>query len=246
MFLRIAIAFLATLPAVTAASASQGPGADGSEVERYVFEVFRDGARIGEHRATVMRHDDRIEVDIAIDFEVKFAFITVYRYIHRNREVWRGGELQSFRSETDNNGEKLTVEGERVDGGMRLAVNGEERMLPAWMPTTYWHPATVRQDRLVDTQDGDLLEVAVTEAGRETVQAAEGFVPATRYEMRGDLDITLWYDDADRWVKLAFDYKGASFDYVLKDPVRAGDDEDRWAARSGSRAQAQASVEASR
>lgn len=246
MFLRIAIAFLATLPAVTAASASQGPGADGSEVERYVFEVFRDGARIGEHRATVTRHDDRIKVDIAIDFEVKLAFITVYRYSHRNREIWRDGELRSFRSETDNNGEALTVEGERVDGGMRLVANGEERVLPAWMPTTYWHPATIRQDRLVDTQDGDLLEIAVTEVGRETVQAGDTSVPATRYEMRGDLDITLWYDDADRWVKLAFDYKGASFDYVLKDPVESGVKEERWAARSGSLAQAQVSVEASR
>lgn len=48
------------------------------------------------------------------------------------------------------------------------------------------------------------IEPAGTEAG--------GAV--TRYRMRGDLDLDLWYDDRDRLRRIAFDYKGSRFDYV--------------------------------
>ena len=64
--------------------------------------------------------------------------------------------------------------------------------------------------RLLDTQKGRLLDVQVRRAGVERLPGTDS---ATRYTVRGDLDLDLWYDMTDRLRRIAFDFKGSRFDY---------------------------------
>lgn len=185
--------------------------------ETLVFDVLMDGRNIGQHSVTVWNQADSTQVDISIDLKVGLGPIVFYRYEQRNRSLWENGILASFLSNTNDDGDIYTVAGNRRDDGMSVAVNGgAAALVPDWFPTTYWDKRTVYQDRLLATQDGEVLDVETRSVGFETIEVRGRTVRAEKFEMRGDLDIDLWYDESDRWVKLAFRYRGSTFDYVLR------------------------------
>src|SRR3546814_20407770 len=61
-----------------------------------VFDVLRDGSKIGEHRVLFEREDGTLKVSVETDMSVTFAFLTVFSYEHRRIERWRDGELESL------------------------------------------------------------------------------------------------------------------------------------------------------
>lgn len=213
----LAIAVFALIGATALAPALDAAVPEDGEIE---FRVLRNGSDIGFHRLEFRERGEELEVDIDIELEVGLGFITLYRYDHDNLEVWRDGELVAFESRTDNDGEDLAVraavQGERmvIEGN---AVEGERKVAPLAVPTTYWNPDRLqRASTLVDTQNGRLLDVTVTPLGSETIAVRGREVEARRYRVEGDLKVDLWYDSSDRWVKMQFRLKGADFEYVLR------------------------------
>ena len=217
---------LMSLPAVEVAAQSSNsraatllaalpPQAQASE--QLAFDVLMDGSKIGRHVVTLWNKDDKTYVDVDIALKVGLGPIVFYRYEQRNRALWQNGELLSFISNTDDDGDEFAVQASRDDGALSVAVNGTDGVAVSdWFPTTYWNKRTVSQDRLLATRDGEVLAVATKFVGTETIQVRGNAVEAEKFEMRGDLNIDLWYDVNDRWVKLAFDYRGNRFDYVLR------------------------------
>ena len=61
-----------------------------------------------------------------------------------------------------------------------------------------------------------LLDVDLIPGEVESVTLANGqSIEAQRYEVTGDLNITVWYTPEGEWVKLAFPARGADIEYVL-------------------------------
>ena len=188
-----------------------------AQVQKLAFDVLMDGSNIGEHVVTLTHRENGTDVAVDVDIAVTFGPFTLYRYEQENRARWEGGELFAFRSVTNNDGDDYVVEAERAQDGLAVAVNGAApTVLPQWFPTTYWDKRTVLQETLVATQDGVLKEVEITPAGSETLTVLGREVATEKYEMRGDIKLDLWYDEQDRWVKLAFSFRGNEFEYRLR------------------------------
>ncbi len=208
---RLAAGFLALalLPASLAtATLTSAPGIG--------FEVLRNGSPIGEHTIRFQQEDNQLIVDIEIGLEVKLAFITLFDYEHRNREVWKDGRLVSIRTETNNNGEKHVVRGRAIGGGFLVNGNEEQLMLPAdVIPTSYWNPATRGADRLLNTQTGELIDVTVTPKETTPVAMPWGERQGQLHRISGDLEIDLWYDPNGCLLKLSFKAPGdgSTIDY---------------------------------
>lgn len=179
------------------------------------FDVWRNGSLIGSHRIDFRQDGADLVVDISIRLAVDFAYVTVFRYEHRNEERWRDGRLIAMTSSTNDDGKAEHVRLAATPDG--LAVDGSvfTGTLPAdLLPTTYWRVESIRQRRLVSSQDGRPMDVTVTDAGLDTVLSEGRVVPASRYLMRGDLDLDLWYDANGEWVKLTFVASdGSTIDY---------------------------------
>lgn len=190
-------------------------------MESLDFMVFRDGVEVGYHRLAFSGNGDRVDIDIDIDLEVGFGPITLYRYKHRNLEAWRGADFMAFESETDDDGENFRVRAMADNGNVQVEVSddGDRRRFgverQALLPSTYWSIDTVRCTRLLDTQAARVFDIAVRERGHERIRARGSEIAATRYDMTGDLEISLWYDDEARWVKTFFILGGAPFEYRL-------------------------------
>lgn len=201
--------------AATALVLSCAAGPAWASTEEIVFEVFRGGDEIGRHVVTLTTEGARTTAEIEIDLAVQVAFITVYRYTHRNTEVWENGQLVSMTSTTDDNGDKHFVRAVR-DGSGQLTVEGSDfnGVLPAdVLPTTYWSPDFVRQAKLLNSQTGAPIPVTITPTGQESVPVGAGQVTATRYVVDGELQKEIWYDAAGSWVKTRFKAQGAEIEY---------------------------------
>lgn len=179
------------------------------------FDVRRGGESIGTHSVGFRREGPDLIVDIDIALEVKFAFVTVYRYRHTNRETWRDGRLTGIDARTDDDGDRFFVRAVSADGGLRIENNEGTTMAPAeTLSTSYWNAGTVRQSRLIDTQYGRLAAVTSTPVGTRSVMTAAGPVQAECWRVSGDLDLEVCYDARGAWVGLDFEARGSRITYV--------------------------------
>lgn len=180
------------------------------------FDVARNDSLIGYHVLSFAQEGDRLTVDINIELRVKIAFVTVYRYEHRNREQWQDGVLQGFKSRTNDNGTRHSVTASR--SGNELVIEGSKGKVegPAsLLPTSYWHRNFMEQRQWIDTQEGRIVTSTVEPKGLEQIAVADELREARHFALRGDLDVDLWYAD-ERWVKLSFPASdGSLIDYRL-------------------------------
>ena len=174
------------------------------------------GRPFGHHRLSFRRDGDRLTVDIEIALEVRIAFVTAYRYRHRNTEIWRDGRLVSLDSRTDDDGRQHRVTARSAPEG--LVVDGIDGRIVApadIIPTSYWNKAIVDQTTVLDTQHGRLVDVTIRPRGTETVTAAGQSITTERYAVTGGADLDLWYSQAGQWVRMAFTARGSDIEYVL-------------------------------
>lgn len=203
--------------ALTSGASRAWAGLTGAEADRD-FAVFRNGDPIGHHRIDMRTEGDRTIVDIDILLEVGLGPLVLYRYHHKNREIWQDGVFQSFESETDDDGDTYRVRAVRQGNEIAIARNRGDNYATGdltLLPTTYWNPATVDRPRLINTQDGEIAQVRIDRGDWQTVETGAGPVEARRFDVDGDLKLSLWYDRDGHWVKLAFPLKGDSFEYQL-------------------------------
>lgn len=169
------------------------------------FQVFREGQRIGTHAIGFARDGETLRVSVRIEIAVELLFVTAYRYSHRNEETWRGGVLQAIATRTDDDGRVFSLEGRRMPEGLVLRDGEGRSVLPAaTIPSSFWHPDLVAQDRLLNTQDGRLMAVRFAPGPQEAIPGDGGSIQARRYVCSGDLELELWRDRAARLAGMRF------------------------------------------
>ena len=157
------------------------------------FRVLLDGREIGRHTFSREEAGDAARVVVEARFDVRFLFVTAYRYEHRAEERWRGGCLVSLEARTDDNGVRKDVRVQPRDCTWSFA---------------YWDPAILRADRLLNAQTGEVLPVRATALGVETIPVRGRETAATRHRLTAPgLSIDLWYDGPE-WVALESSVEG--------------------------------------
>ena len=121
------------------------------------FSVWRKGSRIGEHRLSFRSDGDRLVVDIDIDLQVKFGFVTLFRYSHHNTEVWEGNRLVSLDSETYDDGSQYNLTVREADGALQVdGFSGRFEVPADTLSSSYWNPGTLTEgDNRIETPTGN-------------------------------------------------------------------------------------------
>lgn len=200
------LALVAAFAASTALSSQQE-----SEQRSLDFDVFLDGSRIGWHRFEIGRGDNGArEVVSRANFDVKFLFITAFRYRHANEERWVDGCLVEIDAETDSNGKRTAISGSRSGDAFVLDTGDRRAELPSCVMTfAYWNPDFLEQPRLLNPQTGEYLDVEVDELGAETLEIDGRAVDAQGYRIRArGVEVSVWYSADDQWVALESLVKG--------------------------------------
>lgn len=167
------------------------------------FRVTLDGREIGSHRYTLEPGGEGALLRSKADFEVRFLFVTAYRYDHEAVERWQDGCLLSLDSRTDSNGEVVAVNAVAGSGGLAVARSEGRDLHPGCIRSfAYWDRRLLESDRLLNSQTGELVPVQVIPQGQERVRVRGDERVASRYRISGpNLQIDVWYADGD-WVGL--------------------------------------------
>ncbi|TXT23608.1 MAG: hypothetical protein FD138_3207 [Planctomycetota bacterium] len=176
------------------------------EQQTRTFKVSVDGTERGAMTMLLSKHDDGTET-MRGQVELSFNFIVYkYRYSSTGTEVWKSGRLVEFANEADHNGDKYVVQASAQTQETAVEVNGESQSTAedVWV-TSYWSepdPRKVGQEvALLTTDKGQLLTGTLHRVGTEQVTVAENSVTATHYQIRGEVEVDLWYDDTHRLIR---------------------------------------------
>ena len=203
----VKLVFAASVIAATAAAhADTHAGA-----RTWQFDVALDGKSIGYHTFNVTHDGNQQVLETEARFDVKFLFVTAFRYRHENTEVWSNGCLKSIDAMTNSNGKKLTVKGERSESVFDLESADKAASLPACVQTfAYWNPAVLTAERLLNSQTGEYEDVKAVYEGPDRIDVAGSEVDAFRYRLSARAgDIVLWYStDETTWLGLQAPAKG--------------------------------------
>ncbi len=182
------------------------------------FDVLRKGQPFGTH---IVRFEQNSAGDLVVRTDVSLKAglgpVTLFRYTLSATETWRDGELVALTGWVNDDGRKGNVAAERAGG--QLIVNGTKfsgRAPPGILPTSHWNYKQTRASQLLSTEDGEVINVTVTRQGTERIIAGGKTVTADRYRLDSNIDVDLWYDSEGRWLKLAFEARGQSIEYVLR------------------------------
>lgn len=180
------------------------------------FDVLRGGDIVGSHVPTFA--DGGRSGDIQTKIAVKLVFITVYRFELDAHEEWRGGRLLALKSKSNNDGIKHTLSASASEAGLAVTVDGKlSRADAAIVPATLWREETVSQRVLLNTLDGSLMNISVTDHGQDAIEAAGATVTARHYVLTGDLEREPWYDAKGMLVHIRLaGSDGSVVDYRLR------------------------------
>lgn len=219
---------LGTIPAAHAAP-------DDVDTKRWQFDVLLDDKPIGFHTFAVEDAGTQLRLETTASFDVKFLFVTAFRYRHQTTEVWSDGCLSSIDAVTDSNGKEYLVRGRRDGGQFEISETDGAKTLSGCVQTfAYWNPAVLESERLLNTQTGDYEAVNISYEGPDQVPVADETVDAVRYTLatRGG-DITLWYSRDDlTWLGLEAPAKGGRTLTYRAVTVPTGGDSRRMMAQS--------------
>ena len=210
--------------ALTVLWAALLPAHAGSTSSReWHFEVFLDDKPIGFHSFRLNDSGDTRELRGEARFSVKLLGFTLYDYAHRNHELWRHDCLQGIDASTDDNGEDFHVRGVIEDEQLVLENSTGNSILTGCVMTfAYWNPEILSQQRLLNAQTGEYLDISVQQLGEKSLQLQGRAVPALHYRIiTGESDIELWYSTDRDWLALSTATSGGELRY-RRLPAAAG------------------------
>lgn len=133
-----------------------------SDGRSLVFDLMRKGKKVGSHSIRFVQTKDLLTVDISIDIKGKIVFFP-FTYTHNNREVWRGSVLQSLDSKTLINDTQHSLSVRAINAGYDIDYDGKASRIEGEIKSTsYWHPATAAQARLLNSQTGKVIPITAS------------------------------------------------------------------------------------
>jgi hypothetical protein len=192
------------------------------DVEHRNFAVFVDGKRGGDFHMTIQHSEDGTDT-VTAQANVRISYLgglKVYRYTYRGTETWKAGRLQRFDSSSNDDGKEFTVSGLAAGKGLRLRVNGQDRVVrpDVWL-TTYWHSPDPRfRNRavpLLDADTGEELAGNLIYAGLTPLNVAGQVQRCAAYQVNGNTPWELWFDGQERLVRLKSISDGHRYELVL-------------------------------
>ena len=197
------------------AAAAIVASADAAHADSFAFTIYKDGDPIGHDTYTITTKGDEKTVQVETRTDVHVLFIS-YHYRHTRTEVWKGATLESFVSDTDDDGTKHHVDAHQAGGVLSATVDGKHRTLPGnAIPFTLWTRQLMSSNKpFFDIADFSPLKLGIVDKGNASLAIDGHTVPTQHYQVTGDLHWDLWYAADGTLLKTAFRRMGYPITFV--------------------------------
>ena len=146
-----------------------------------------------------------LEVVVDVEIKPKFLGLNFMKYTLKNREVWKKQKLISLDANSSWFGKKYFVKGQQETGGFRIEGSAFSGVIKNNFATTsYFTPDFLKRKTWISTQDGTPLEIKARKLKNKKVTFNDKTYSVKEWEISGDLDLTLQYDENNNWVGSSF------------------------------------------
>ena len=169
------------------------------------FDVLLNEEIVGYSNLTYKKLKNGLEVLVDVEIIPKFLGLKFMKYTLKNREVWKNKKLISIDANSSWFGKRYYVKGQREEGGFRIEGSAFSGVIKDTFATTsYFTPEFLKRKIWVSTQDGTPLEIKTRKLKNKKVSFNDKNYSVTEWEISGDLELTLQYDEQKNWVGSGF------------------------------------------
>jgi len=169
------------------------------------FDVILNGEIVGYSNLTHKKLKNGLEVLVDVEITPKFLGLKFMKYTLTNREVWKNKKLISIDANSSWFGKRYYVKGQREEGGFKIEGSAFSGVIKDTFATTsYFTPEFLKRKIWVSTQDGTPLEIKTRKLKNKKVSFNDKNYSVTEWEISGDLELTLQYDEQKNWVGSGF------------------------------------------
>ena len=169
------------------------------------FDVILNGEIVGYSNLTHKKLKNGLEVLVDVEITPKFLGLKFMKYTLTNREVWKNKKLISIDANSSWFGKRYYVKGQREEEGFRIEGSAFSGVIKDTFATTsYFTPEFLKRKIWVSTQDGTPLEIKTRKLKNKNVSFNDKNYSVTEWEISGDLELTLQYDEQKNWVGSGF------------------------------------------
>ena len=189
----------------------------GSTANTYIsFDVVLNDELVGHSNITYKKLKSGLEVLVDVEITPKFLGLKFMKYTLKNREVWKKKELISIDANSSWFGKKYYVKGLREEGGFRIEGSAFSGIIKDTFATTsYFTPEFLKRKIWVSTQDGTPLEIKTRKLKNKKISVNDKNYSVTQWEISGDLELTLQYDEQKNWVGSDFTVGNYPASFIL-------------------------------
>lgn len=164
-------------------------------VDRHLFDILRDGNKIGTEIVEIDRAGDTTNVKFTTHISVVVMFIRAYHFEHSATETWTGGKFVSYKAYTDDNGTKHDVSAVANNDKLELDVDGTHSEAASdLVPASWWNKDFVNRTDMLDAETGRPVSIKVADLGDEPLVQNGATIQAHHYKVSGDLHRDLWFN----------------------------------------------------
>ena len=194
-------------------------------LNRIEFDIFRNNKHIGQHIFSFKKHDNQLQVDSEINFEIKKFGVVLYKYHVKGTEYFENGKLVKFNSKTNQNGKEKYVNIKLEDN--QLVIDGSSfkgKVSTNYLLGTWWNHSIVEAEAQISAVSGRIIKQKVTFLGKENLIIGDKTYNTLHFNFSSvdkklakdkKLNTDVWYDENTlNWVKATFKKKG-NWEYRL-------------------------------
>ncbi len=169
------------------------------------FDVLLNDEIVGYSNLTHKKLKNGLEVLVDVEITPKFLGLKFMKYTLTNREVWKNKKLISIDANSSWFGKRYYVKGQREEGGFRIEGSAFSGVIKdPFATTSYFTPEFLKRKIWVSTQDGTPLDIKTRKLKNKKVSFNDKNYSVTEWEISGDLELTLQYDEQKNWVGSGF------------------------------------------
>ncbi len=192
-----------------AAALTIASGADAAKrAENHFGSIYIDGKKAGQIHYTVEYDEGGAVETLKTRASLSILGIKLFNFEQNLHEAWRGGDLQTLKGRTDDDGKIYDASLDRQSTHYKGVLNDRPVELPAKaFPNSVWHYAIIDQPLLFDLKDFRLMNVKVARA-QETLTIDKQKIATERFDFSGDWQASVWFDQNKTLVQFRYTVEG--------------------------------------
>jgi hypothetical protein len=185
----------------------------GAADQNHFASIYLDEKKIGQIHYILRTDEKGMVEELKTRSSVSILGFQVYYFTQDLHEVWKVGELQSMRGDTDDHRTIYKSSLKRNPKEYNGMLNGKALTLPHdAFPTSVWHYEITQKSLLFDLKNLRLMRVKVSKS-EDSASIAGRSIPANRFDFSGEWQASIWFDQNRQLLKM--NYKAEGRDIVV-------------------------------